>query len=255
MVTHRYQQLPCRSLASLSFPSKNQPQDRYKPYNPTNHFKNQPQNIKSTDTNFINLTNHSKNQLQDLYIQYNSTCYLYFRKNSKKKKNFSRNERKHYSVAGSKGKESNARRADRRRAPAVGDSPPVTRLPASRTLASLAGSWLLRLQQQQKKGGGRARQDNSDREKEVAPHWLGAGFRTSSGGGRHGLALPHPAVRMAAATKGRGDGYSLLAPPRFELSRPRGRAAHGRGGRVRVRDGVPWIGAGEASGGGGGGER
>jgi len=35
---------------------------------------------------------------------------------------------------------------------------------------------------------------------------------------------------MAAATKGSGDGYSLLAPPRFELSRPRGRAAHGRGG-------------------------
>jgi len=35
---------------------------------------------------------------------------------------------------------------------------------------------------------------------------------------------------MAAATKGRGDGYSLLAPPRFELSRLRGRAAHGRGG-------------------------
>ena len=133
----------------LSFPSKNQPQDRYKPYNPTNHFKNQPQNIKSTDINFINLTNHSKNQLQDLYIQYNSTCYLYFRKNSKKKKNFSRNEHKRYSVAGSKGKESNARRADRRRAPAVGDSPPVTHLPASRTLASLAGSWLLRLQQQQ----------------------------------------------------------------------------------------------------------
>jgi len=59
---------------------------------------------------------------------------------------------------------------------------------------------------------------------------LGAGFRTSSGGGRHGLALPHPAVRMAAATKGSGDGYSLLAPPRFELSRPRGWAAHGRGG-------------------------
>ena len=142
----------------LSFPSKNQPQDRYKPYNPTNHFKNQPQNIKSTDTNFINITNHSKNQLQDLYIQYNSTCYLYFRKKSKKKKNFSRNERKHYSVAGSKGKECNARRADRRRAPAVGDSPPVTRLPASRTLASLAGSWLLRLQQQQTRRESASRQ-------------------------------------------------------------------------------------------------
>jgi len=35
---------------------------------------------------------------------------------------------------------------------------------------------------------------------------------------------------MAAVTKGSGDGYSLLAPPRFELSRLRGWAAHGRGG-------------------------
>ena len=67
---------------------------------------------------------------------------------------------------------------------------------------------------------------------------MGAGFRTSSGGGRHGLALPHPAVRMAAATKGSGDGYSL--PVSFKV---RAFEAEGAGGTRQRRRG-----------GGGGGE-
>jgi hypothetical protein len=86
-----------------------------------------------------------------------------------------------------------------------------------------------------------------------SPQWkqggvalVGAAFRTSSGGGRHGLPLPHPAERMAAAAAAaKGGGVGLLPklhPPRFEL--------RGRTGGRHTRSGY-WIG--EASSGGGGG--
>jgi hypothetical protein len=86
-----------------------------------------------------------------------------------------------------------------------------------------------------------------------SPQWkqggvalVGAASRTSSGGGRHGLPLPHPAERMAAAAAAaKGGGVGLLPklhPPRFEL--------RGRTGGRHTRSGY-WIG--EASSGGGGG--